>query len=175
MRKHLPLIALVLLCIGSVLFNHGSTLIADTMSYFYVNPNAGTAIQANAGPGGRASVGTHGEQFVTLYGTPQPEPALLAMTPGPAVSILATAVPTVFPTPQATTSAAAKFMQVCNGTNQDIVGAYNLATVPYFRVRVGDCYYRNWAANKETYNGPVAIARPGTLPTSGEVSIWFEY
>lgn len=121
-------------------------------------------------------IATQSGGFPVNVGTPQAQPTIvpLEITPVAIVTVLATAVPTAFGTPQATNASAAKFMQVCNYTDQLIWGAYNGGTSPQFSVAPGGCYWRNWGAANGKVSTSVAIARPGTLPTTGDVEVWFE-
>lgn len=137
------------------------------------NDNAAGVLQGTNLKDAPCATTAEGELFIQRIEEAMPTVVPAQITPSVVVNIAATAVPTAFPTPQATI-ANAKFMQVCNMTNQTCTGAYGGATAEHFRIAPGGCYWRNWGASNSTYTGPVSIARPSTLPTTGEVTIWFE-
>lgn len=99
MKKHLPLIALTLLCIASV-FSNNSTIIADTLSYFSTNPNATLVVNGITGSRGVASVSPKGELFISTTNLDSENPAkqIHVVNPTP----IADQTPVVLATPQPT-------------------------------------------------------------------------
>lgn len=64
MRQRIALIALIFLCSVLAVLATNSTIIADTLSYFVVNPNATNTVNGVTGSRGLQSVSPKGEGFI---------------------------------------------------------------------------------------------------------------
>lgn len=201
-RKLKPILPLIvgIVALGCFVLSSNSNIIADTLSYWITNPGAASTVNGNSGKPGVASVGTHGEQFATLYGTipwptaiatPIPQftqvpqftqipiptqipfqtPLTTEVTPIVKVIFLATVVPTAYSTPSAVDAAGLKYSTVFNGTNQPIDCAINGGTISFQSVQSGERWYQNWKQDGVKVSSGIACIHTGTLPTTGQIEI----
>lgn len=114
--------------------------------------------------------------LVTIEGALTPIPisnsaALLEITPLPMVTILPTALPTAFSTPQFANSTALASYYVNNTTNQEIWCAFSGGSSPHFPVPAGSIWYENLSSNGKKFSGGIACIHPANTPSSGTVEI----
>lgn len=124
----------------------------------------------------RANVDQFGNQQVvvqTYLQTPVPySPALVEMTPVVMVTVLPTAMPTAFTTPQYAGLAGAKSYTVLNGFNQDVWCAYGGASAAAFAVPATSSLTDNCGARGDTCAGGLSCIHPSSTPASGTLQIW---
>jgi hypothetical protein len=94
------------------------------------------------------------------------------VTPIPMITVIPTAIPTAYSTPQFTNTDALRSVTVDNGFDQDVWCAFNGSTSTHFRVRAGTAYFKNWAENQQKYSGGVSCIRPSSTPASGTLVIY---
>jgi hypothetical protein len=88
------------------------------------------------------------------------------------VTILATAVPTAFGTPQVAADPSGKAsIFISNTTEQSAECAFNGSITPNVTVLSGSVYYENYAANALRMSQAIGCHRTGTLPTTGSIKI----
>lgn len=152
-----------------VLFYSGTA--ANLLAYSNVTYVAANAITlGNALPAAPAAT----DNFFIL----RPLPASMAqaeVTPATMVSILPTAQPTAFGTPQFANTASLLTVTVDNATGDtEIWCAYNGATAPSFAVPAGSVFTDNFGARGQKMSGAVGCIHPGNTPAAGVVRIYGE-
>jgi hypothetical protein len=124
----------------------------------------------------RANVDQFGNQQVvvqTYLQTPVPySPALVEMTPVVMVTVLPTAMPTAFGTPQYAGLAGAKTYTVQSTFDQETWCAYGGATSAAFSVGASKTVTDNCAARGAQCSGAISCIHPANTPASGTLQIW---
>lgn len=146
---------------------------------YVVNPLAtGTPVQIN-GPnlqGGSAAVDKFGGQFVQPLPGSAPFPitlnsALAEATPAAIATILPTALPTAFGTPQFPNTNALKSAFINNTTNQEVWCATSGGTSPTIVVPAGSYWFDNYGDSDAKMSGAIGCIHPAATPASGTVEI----
>jgi len=87
------------------------------------------------------------------------------------VTILPTAVPTAFSTPQFANTTRLSSAFVRNSTDIEVGCAFSGATAPHFVVPAGSTWWQNFGANDEYHAGPIGCIRFAATPASGNIII----
>lgn len=170
--------------------------LAQNPPFIIQTPGATVNNGTMAGFSGSALTNGKGELFINSLGTPIPvsgtvttnpsgtpivvqaiqTPVSLAgaeLTPVAMITIIPTAVPTAYGTPQFANSAALKTVTVDNSTgNVEIWCAYDGLTATSLRVPAGSVYTDNLFAHGNVMSGPVGCIHPAATPATGTISIY---
>lgn len=96
------------------------------------------------------------------------------VTPIPQVTIIPTAIPTAWPTPQFANSAPLSSLTIRNGFDQNVWCDYGVATPAPFTVPAGSTYTSNFASRGRKMSSSVRCLRPAATPAAGTLEIWGE-
>lgn len=110
-----------------------------------------------------------------LSTTPGPAaqtPVPKEMTPIPEVTILPTAIPTSWPTPQFSNTRAVSALTINNSYNVDVQCDYGVSTPAPFTVPSGTIYTDNFGARGEKMSSHVRCARVANTPNTGSLKIF---
>lgn len=114
--------------------------------------------------------------LVTIEGGLTPIPVSISrgvaeITPVPMITILPTALPTAYSTPQFANATPLASYYVNNTTNQEIWCSFNGGTSTHFPVPAGSIWYENLSSNGKKFSGGIACIHPANTPSSGTVEI----
>lgn len=138
------------------------------------NDGAATVVNPANGQGGSASVSDTGRLFIESISTPVPvNPQSAAMTPAAMITILPTAVPTAYSTPQFPNTEALKTLTIDNSTGDaEIQCAYGGGTTSVLRVPAGSVFTENYGDRNTTMSAAVGCIRSGPTPSTGSIAIY---
>lgn len=115
---------------------------------------------------------------VDRYGRRIAAPASAAstseVTPIPQITVLPTAIPTAWPTPQFSNSEPLSSLTIRNGFDQNVWCDYGVSTPAPFTVPAGSTYTSNFASRDRRMSSSVRCLRPAATPASGTLEIWGE-
>lgn len=112
---------------------------------------------------------------VDSFGRLYPSSSSAAMgevTPVPAITILPTALPTAFSTPQFSNSGALKTRTICNTTNELLLCANDMATPIPYPILANTCETQNFFMNGQKMSTGIGCIHPSNTPTGGSVLIF---
>lgn len=94
------------------------------------------------------------------------------MTPIPEITVLPTAIPTAFSTPQFSNTRAISALTINNNFNVDVLCDYGVSTPAPFTVPAGTIYTDNFGARQEKMSSPVRCIRASNTPSTGSLKIF---